>query len=205
VDLHDNPPLCRYWGKMHALLERPYPLADGTRNELEPRALGLAPDAAALWVRFQNATERELAEGGKYASVRAWAAKAGAQVLRVAGVLTLVDNPDARAIARETIARACELVLWHLGEAVRIVGTSAIPPEVQDAEALLDWCHKTGRKLLHSRAALRLGPYRVRTRQAFDAAMQELERSGWAVPVEGGAKVDGKQRRRVWCIVEGTP
>lgn len=204
-DLHDNPAVRRYWAKVHALLNRDYPLADGKRNELEPRALGLTADAGALWVQFQNATEHALAEGGQFASVQAWGSKAGAQVLRVAGVLTLFDNPDAGAIERDAIERAAELVLWHLSEAVRTVGTAAVPREVQDAEALLDWCHKERVTLLCSADALQFGPGCIRTKRAFDAAMQELERAGWAVPVEGGAVVGNKQRRRVWRIVEGQP
>jgi hypothetical protein len=203
ADLHDNQALRRYWAKVHALLERPYPLADGKRNELAPRALGLAADAAGLWAQFQNATERELAEGGQFSSVKAWASKAGAQVLRLAGVLAMFDNPDVGAIGCDAIERAAELVLWHLGEAVRIVGTAAVPREVQDAEALLEWCHKERVTLLCSAHALQLGPGCIRTKRAFDAAVQELECAGWAAPVEGGAVVNGKQRRRVWRIVEG--
>lgn len=205
ADLHDNPAVRRYWAKVHALLDRDYPLADGTRNELEPRALGLTPDAAALWVQFQNATERELADGGQFASVYAWGSKAGAQVLRVAGVLSIFDNPDAGAIERDAIERAAELVLWHLHEAVRIVGTAAVPREVQNAEALLDWCHKERRTLLCSADALQFGPACIRTADAFNAATKVLERAGWALPVEGGAEVNGKRHRRVWRIVEGRP
>lgn len=205
TDLHDHPALRRYWGKVHALLDKPHPLADGTRNELAPRALRLSADAAALWVQFHNATEHELAEGGRFASVKAWAAKAGSLALRIAGVLALFDNADAGTIERNAIERAAELMLWHLGEAVRIVGTAAVPSDVRNAEALRDWCHKTGRKLLHSRAALRLGPNCIRTADTFNAAVAVLVRAGWAVPVEGGAVVDGKQRRRVWRIVEGPP
>lgn len=202
-DLHADAALNRYWAKVHALLDMDYPLIEGTRNELSPRDLTLAPDAGALWEQFQNATERELADGGQFASARAWASKAGAQVLRIAGVLTLIDNPAAGLIEIKEIERAANLMLWHLGEAVRIIGTAAVPREIKDAEALRDWCHETGRKLLCSADALQYGPGSVRTKRAFDAAITELERAGWADPIEGGAEISGKHRRRVWKIAGG--
>lgn len=203
ADLSEHPALRRYWAKVHALLDLPYPLADGTRNQLEPRALALTPDARELWEQVQNAIEREQADGGRYASIRAWASKAGAQVLRVSGVLTLLDNPDAGSIDRATVEQAAELMLWHLGEAVRIVGTAAVPLDVRNAESLLGWCHDTGRRLLCSADAMQYGPGSIRTKRAFDAAVQELERAGWADPIDGGAVVDGKHRRRVWQVVGG--
>ena len=44
----------------------------------------------------------------------------------VAGVLTLVENPDAGEINTDTIERAAVLVRYHLHEAARIVGTASV-------------------------------------------------------------------------------
>lgn len=200
-NLNDNPAIRRYWAKIHALLDKPYPLADGTHNELDLPALELSPDARALWIRVYNAVEHKQADNGEYAPIRAWGSKAASQVLRMAGVLTLVDNPDAQVIEAPDVERAAELVLWHLSEALRIVGTATVPHEVKDAEKLRDWCHETGRRLLHSREALQYGPGSIRTKVNFDAAIAALEGAGWALPIDGGAVIDGKRRRRVWQIV----
>ncbi len=137
---------------------------------------------------------------GELRSVRAWGSKAPAQVLRIAGILTLVDDPGASVIRIEAIDQGAELVLHALDEAVRIVGTSQVPAEIQHAQALLEWCHEEKMPLLHSGAALQFGPYAIRTKTTFDAAIRELERAGWATAVPGGAEIDGKQRRRVWEI-----
>ncbi|TAM54171.1 MAG: DUF3987 domain-containing protein, partial [Burkholderiaceae bacterium] len=200
-NLNANPALRRYWAKIHALLDKGLPIAAGTQNELAPPALTLAPDAYQMWVRVLDGIERQMTEKGAYASVKAWASKAGSQVLRIAGVLTLIEDPDAHTIGEQAIEHAAELVLWHLGEAVRIVGTAAVPPEIRNAEKLRDWCHETGRTLLCSAEALQFGPGSVRTKRAFDAALSELESAGWAIPLDGGATVDGKHRRRAWRIV----
>ena len=59
----------------------------------------------------------------------------------------------------------------------------------------------TACSLLHSGAALRLGPARIRESATFRRAIAELERAGWAQPMEDGAAIDGKHRRNVWRIV----
>lgn len=201
--LRDNPALRRYWARIHALLDKPYPLAKGTRNELSLPALELAADAYDLWVRVYTAIEHKQREHGEYAPIKPWASKAASQVLRIAGVFALIENPDSRTISVDEVKRAAELVLWHLGEALRIVGTASVPREVRNAEKLRDWCHEAGHKKMYSSVALQSGPGSIRTKANFDAAIAVLEGAGWAVPVEGGAEIHGKHRRRVWLIAGG--
>lgn len=202
-NLRQDAAMEQFRARLADLLRQPLPIAEGARNELAPRTLTLAPDAITAWRRVYNAIESQIATGGRYALefARTCASKAPEQCLRIAGVLTLVEEPDAQRIEAATIERAAELALWHLNEAARLAGTAEMSPEVRDAEALLNWCHETGRMMLHSGAALRLGPARIRERRRFTEAMRELERAGWASSVEGGANLDGAHRRYVWNIV----
>ena len=203
ADLSRDPALLRYWSRMRDLLTDPPTLRDGSRNELEPRALSLAPDAKALWVDVANAIEADM--GGDFASVQAWASKAASQVARIAGVLTLVEEPGAGVIRRDAVDRAARLAMYYLREAARVVGTASVPAKVGHAEALLEWCRDTGRTLLHSRDAQRHGPNAIRTNEAFTAAVETLEAAGWAEYIEGGAEVDGRRRARVWQVRIGEP
>ena len=198
VDLSHDPNLVRYWRRMRELLDETPPLQQGTRNELQPRVLTLAPDAMAYWVEVKNAIEAAML--GDYAGIHAWASKGGSQVARIAGVLTVAENPDAGTIHRDAIERATTLCLYHLDEAARIIGTSRVPPKVKHAELLRAWCWETERPLLYSRDALRNGPNAIRTADAFTAAVEQLESTGWAAWVEGGAVLDDKHRARVWHI-----
>lgn len=200
-NLSDDAALGHYAARIADALQRPLPLADGQRNELAPRTLRLSPEAFTAWRTLHDAIEAGMAPAGRYATVKAWASKTPEQCLRVAGVLTLIERADADVIDAPTIERAAELALWHLGEAVRLAGTAELSAEVRDAEALLSWCHATGRTLLHSGDALRNGPARIRERSRFGEAMRELERAGWAQLVPGGADLDGAHRRNVWRIV----
>ena len=105
------------------------------------------------------------------------------------------------AIDAATMERAAELALWHLGEAARLAGTAALSPEVRDAEALLAWAHESRHARVYSTMALNRGPARIREVESFRQAMGELERAGWAMPIEGGAMMDGRHRRHVWDVL----
>lgn len=200
TDLRNDPALVTYRRVITSILEYPPNLRTGTRQELETRSLTLSTQAKARWVTLHDDIEAAMRDGGEYESIRPWASKSPAQILRVAGVLTLVADMRAGVISVEIIDRAAALVLYALDEAVRLIGYSKVPVEIQNAQALIDWCHRTGTKLLHSQAALQLGPNAIRSKPAFDAAVKELERAGWVVPVEGGAEIDGQMRRRVWEV-----
>ena len=200
-NLRHDAALSRYAARMAELLALALPLASDTHNELTPRTLPLSPDAATAWRGLHDAVEVGMKAGGPFATVKPWASKTPEQCLRIAGVLTVLENTNAQEIDAATVERAAELALWHLHEAVRLAGTAELSPEVRDAEALVNWCHATGRTMLHSGAALRLGPARIRERETFTVAMAELVRAGWAHLLDGGTVIDNKHRRHVWRIV----
>lgn len=200
-NLRNDEAMQQFTARTRDLLGRELPLAAGSRNELAPRVLTLTPDAKAAWIEAYNVVERAEAPGKTFEVCKTWASKTAEQVLRLAGVLTLVSEPDAQRIEAATIRSAVELALWHLNEALRLAGTAELSAEVRDAEALLDWCHATGREFLYSRVALQRGPSRIREASAFNEAAKELERRGWALPIEGGMELDGARRRQVWRVL----
>lgn len=203
-NLRENAMVVACMDRLLELHRMPLPLADAERMQLEPRALRLHRDAYARWREVHDSIELQLGPEGQYAQVKPWASKASEQILRIAGVLTLVDQPNAQLIDAATIERAAEIALWHLSEARRLAGTAELSIEVRDAEALLEWAHATGRGFIYSTSALQLGPPRIRERERFKAAAAMLTNAGWAYPVEGGMTIDGAQRRHVWRIVKST-
>jgi hypothetical protein len=196
--LADDPAMAAYHARLRALLAEPLPLAEGTRNELEPPALRMTPEAKALWIEAHDAIEVRQAPGGEYSTIRPWASKAAEQVLRVAGVFAVIEAR--REIGVDLIERACMLIDWHLGEALRLVGTAQVPRDIRDAEAVLSWLHERRLRLVHSGQLVRLGPSCVRTADRLRVVMAVLERHGWATPIEGGAEVEGARRRCAWRI-----
>lgn len=200
ADLRDDPALTDYRMRVTELLGRDLALAEGKDNELDPPVLQLSPEAVDHWRQFHDFVESAMKPGGRFSTVHAWASKTPEQAARIAGVLTVFEQPDAAEIDAETMDRGIELALWHLGEAVRLVGTAAISPVTRNAEALLAWAHEKDHRLLYSTLALNSGPSCLREAKTFREAMEELVRANWATKLDGGADIDGAQRKHVWRI-----
>jgi hypothetical protein len=188
-NLRHDPAMIQYRVRVGKVLRQPLPTTGFLHNELTPRALQLSSAAAEAWREIHNAIEVAMAPGARYAAIKPWASKAPEQCLRIAGVLTMIDDLEATTIEPATIESAAELTLWHLNEAARLAGTTEVSSEVHEAEALLNWCHATGRELLYSRDALNKGPTRIRERNRFMRAMKELEGASWAAKIEEGAVI----------------
>lgn len=195
-DLSVDPALTRYHERIRALLA----CAQGN-GELSPRTLTLDGPARRAWIEAHDALQGRREQG----ALRAWLAKAPSQILRIAGVLTLVEDPQARVIRAAAVEQGAALVQHHLDEVARLIAHTTVPEEVRAAEALRDWCHRQGIRLLHSAEALQYGPRCVRRPGTFDAAIRVLERKGWASRIQGDCMIDGRRRRRAWHIVAPRP
>ena len=113
---------------MSSLLESPMPVVEGTRNELSPRLLELSSEAKLLWIEFYRFVEKELCEGKKFFLIIGFASKPAEQLLRVAGVLTLIDRTDAPSIPSSTVAEAATLMQYYLSESLRLFNTAMLNP-----------------------------------------------------------------------------
>ncbi|MEY3359121.1 MAG: hypothetical protein RLZZ537_189 [Pseudomonadota bacterium] len=198
VDLSSDPAMRQYWGRMAELLRTPPMLATNTRNELAPRRLCLDKDARRAWIGLHDAIES--AAPTDYVNVKAWASKAAAQALRIAGVLTLVENPSAANIGADAVMRAGRLVDYYMSEAARLAGVAMIPPDVKNAELLHKWAIDRGKTYFHSREVINGGPNPLRTKDIFDRAVSQLSRAGWVSTIDGGMMLDGAHRNRVWQV-----
>lgn len=201
IDLSADPAMMRYWGRMAELLRIPPPLATKTRNQLDPRRLYLDAEARKAWIGLHDAIES--ATPTAYVNVKAWASKGAAQALRIAGVLTLAENPVAASIGADAIVRAGRLVDYYMSEAARLAGVAMIPPDVKNAELLHKWAVDRRKAYFHSREVINSGPNPLRTKDIFDRAVGQLARAGWVSLIEGGMVLDGAHRNRVWEVRVG--
>lgn len=199
-DLSAEPSMVNFWSRMKDLLTRPLKLRNGQRNEIDPPLLELSTAAKCRWVEMYNSIERFQQPGGEYAAIKTWAGKAAENIARVAGVLTIVRDPNARTIERTGIEDAEKLLDFHLDEAVRLCNSAAVPVDILHAEALLNWCRQTNRRAIYSTLVLQFGPNCIRDADRFSAAIRRLESSGWAMELPAGTEIDGRSRRKAWAI-----
>jgi hypothetical protein len=100
-------------------------LAAGTRNELDPRALPIAPEAMAIWQGFFDGVEAECGVDGQFAIIQDVAAKAAENAARIAGVITVIEDLDAQKIGADAMQYGVALAGWYLNEALRLAQGAA--------------------------------------------------------------------------------
>ncbi len=136
-DLSKDQRIQRYENTLMGILDTPLPLAEGTQNVLQPRCLGLAPDAKRAWIEFHNHVEQQLAN--ELVAIRGFGNKTAEHAARIAGVLGMVEDPAARVIGIDPMQRGIELAQYYLGEVLRVHDAGAVTPEIQHAERVLEW------------------------------------------------------------------
>ena len=189
----------RYMRVILRLLERPAAAENEAGNELTPKVLELGTDAKAVWIVFYDAIEAQMASAGPLEGLRDVAGKAAENAGRVAGVLTMLENPDAAIIEPAAMANACELMAWYVCEALRLSGQHRQPAALRNACRLLDWLRARGSAEISLRDIMRNGPNPVRGKAEAEAALAKLDEHGWLVK-----RGDGRGAR--WTIVsEGAP
>jgi hypothetical protein len=181
----DEAAVRAYGARILAILEAPWPLAEGRRNELEPRVLDIAPEAARAWIAFHDHVEGQLLSGGELRSIQDFACKAAEQAARIAGILTVVDDIRAGSIGATAMRRAISLVDWFVGETLRLHhGARASDPALKVAEELLTWMQARGGGTIDFRDIISDGPRSMpRTKAGAESALATLAAHGWVEEV----------------------
>lgn len=196
--------LARYGRIMGEILARPLPLMPGTRNELNPRRLMLGDEARELWVRYADDVEVRLASGREFEPIRGLANKLPEHAARLAAVLCFVGNQEAEAVGPEAMAAGIELANYYAAEAIRLHMGGKDDPQLKEAEKLRQWCLRQPGGLVAFRDICRGGPNSIRSAATARPLVDILVNHRWLVPVEGGAKINGQQRREVYRVIRET-
>jgi hypothetical protein len=182
VDVSKDPIICDFYSRVSELLEQPHPLANpDVENELSPRPLTLSPKAKDRWVQFHNEIDIALKPDGVLRSVRRTANKSAEQALRIAGVLTIIENFEASSISLDAIDRAIELTRFYFDEALRIADMSCLDADLELAQAVLEWIRRksvgeTAQKTFSLQEIYqKAGPRGVRNKQMAQKVMGILE------------------------------
>lgn len=199
ADPRSRSALDTYTRRLLDLLELDAPKQDGA---LKPRRLELDARAADLWGAFADDTEWQLGPGRTLEPVRGFANKLAEHAARLAGVIQLIEVPQATSVGDEPMESGIALARFYAGEALRLFHTGAIPPEVAQAELLLNWLHADwGKQMVGISHVYQRGPNSIRTKAKARAAIDVLEEHGWLHPIKDGAQIDGKRHRDAWRIV----
>jgi len=184
----ETPAIISYRERMKQILYAPVPTREGRPMELLPRAIMLSPDAKRTWIAFYEDNERQMAPGEGLAEIRDFANKGPEHALRLAAVLTLVEDLNVSCISDETIRAGIELVRYYQSEALRIQGFLTANPQVENAEKLLFWC-KTRGGYVSMNDIMQNGPKKLRAKKELQPILQILVGHYWLIPIKGGMNI----------------
>ena len=120
-----------------------------------------------------------MAPDGALENLRDVGSKAAENAARIAGVLTIIENPEATIIDAEAMASGCELAAWYVGEALRLSDAYREPPSLRNARRLLDWLKARGKRESSIRDIMQFGPSSLRVKAEAEAALAVLEEHGY--------------------------
>jgi putative DNA primase/helicase len=187
--LGDNPAehfaVLAYAQRMGQLLDtKPQLYEGGDGCELDPRHLVLNADARALWIAFYNTVEFEQADGKELAHARAFASKAAEQAARIAGVITLFDDPGALEVGGFAMDCAMQLVNFYLGEHLRLMGTGKQEQADTRLRVLLEWMQSQG-PIVSAATVQQKCPRLVRNlkTKGIKPLLDELKERGYIRPI----------------------
>ena len=184
--LHKEPPpqarqtIADFSAKVLAILEIPYPLAEDTRNELNPRALRFSAEATELYWEFADECEKAMAPGGEYESIKSFAAKLPEHAARLAATIAGYRDINVSELGREDFLRGIHIATYYANEAKRIFESSWASPDLLLAQKLLDWLKKEWRgKTITARDIYQYGPSAIRDRKTTLTITQILVDHRW--------------------------
>lgn len=193
--------LIRYEQQLNAILQQPLPLADGKPSEVAPRVLRLSKDARTLLIDFADHVEAQLGPDGELKPISGLANKLPEHATRLAGVLTMFADPDAKEIKLNAAEAGVKLVLHYADEALRLFQGAQIDTKLRQAARLLDWLQQSWKDPHVSLPDIyQKGPNFIGSRKAALEVVAVLEAHGWLERVAGGMLVAGEHRRQVWHI-----
>ena len=141
----EHPDVLRYYGTLRDTLDMPPALrGEGDPYELDPPALQMTREARALWIAAYNQIERGQADGEPLAGARAWASKAAEHAARIAGVVALSVDPEARQIDGPAMDCGIRAMDFYLAEHVRLLSTGQCDTHLERLRLLSSWMQERG-------------------------------------------------------------
>lgn len=156
------------------------PLTDRDGKD-SPRILYFRNEADILLREFERQLEPKLADDGDLGMIADWASKLAGAVVRLAGILWLIENAEALSpwpekIDADTVRRAINIGDYFTEHARAAFAQMGADPEIENARVLLRWIEKTGAVNFSKRDAHQAHRARFKKVTEIEPALDLLER-----------------------------
>lgn len=200
-NVREDSAIIKYYERLNLLLDKEFPVAPypAPQNELIPRKMTLTAEAKNEWICYHNSIDRDLAPGKRLELIRRFSNKAAEHVLRLAGILSMIEHIEADEIEVEYIRRGIVLVEYYITETLRIQNCLSIDPELLLAKKVLNWCWEKGRSVFSLQEIYQFGPPQIRQASKARSIMSLLESHGWATSTPS-IEIEGKYHKEAWTV-----
>lgn len=204
VDYQNSAEVSRYNKQVTALINSWR--WDKETGELNLCPIDLSSDAFKLWIEYHDHVERQHGQDGAYHHITGFASKAAEHTARLAGILQLFSEPNAKGIATEYIEKGIVLMDFYLGETLRIK-ESTESREIAEAEKLLAWLKAERLRYIYPVKVYQSAPNSIRSKEKALPIIKLLEGHGYLSPIapDQAIEIDGKIRKQAWVVIAYSP
>ena len=188
----------RYETLLTPLLEKPPQY--NVHGELQLRTLTVQSEAKTVWVDFYNEVEAQQNKGARYQDIKAFASKASEHALRLAGVLTLVDDFNATTVTSRAMNSSIKLMRFYLEEHLKLVLSGTLNPDLLKAERVLEYLIEHHDEGLFSLVEIYKNLSIIPNKNVATRIVGILECHHHVVKYPTGHIIHGERRREVWQL-----
>ena len=156
--------------------------------------------AKAIWKDAYNAIERELAPKMQLNDIKPTAAKMAEQIIRIAGVITLVDNFEAKTINAQSMKRAIQLGSWYLQEALRLSTASSATTDYQIAAKVIEWIKRKGLAVVTVNDINKNQVANLKSASRCREILMLLEDNHWLIRLPPETQINAKPAKEAWRL-----
>ena len=209
TNLQTHAAAVKYNKAIRALLDRQLPLHETLPHTLAPETIRIGGRARTNLIAFYNHLEPLQAPGRPLEHIAGLASKAMQQCMRMAAVLTLVEEPGAKKVSQHSLYCAIVLMQHYLDEALRLREVSRDRPELLLAQRVLEWAQQRDPVVVedgemiavHLSQIYQYGPSRhIRDKDTALGIAEILEAHGWFHRLPTNTEVDGTRRIVAWQV-----
>lgn len=198
MDLSFSDAINGYQNLMAKLLCKQLPTDQ--KGTLTPRQLQVDANAKAIWKDAYNAIERELAPKMQLNDIKPTAAKMAEQIIRIAGVITLIENFETKTIDSACMKRAIQLGSWYLQEALRLSTASSATTDYQIAAKVVEWIKSKELVVVTVHDLNRNEVARLKGANRCREILMLLEDNQWLIRLPPETLINSKPAKEAWRL-----
>lgn len=166
-----------FYEKINSLLEKQYKYFHSEFKE--KKALVLSNEARSLLKNKRAETETRMGPAQCWEHIRDIASKSGANIIRLAGMLTYLEDEQSAEISSATLDKASKIIDWYLHQASELFYSDSERYQFeQDVYELFSWIKdkfiQTNDSPIRKNHILQAGPNRLRHSHILDPLLEQL-------------------------------